>query len=118
MSVVTGDPAPAQYVMAGASLTAARVATEQAGGVAGRVAQVAAAAEQVLPAAVEAAVGTTGPTRFLHIARVDALASFNDAMLAFIDDSALMPNAVNHSRTRAWAVTAVVIAADVALLVY
>jgi len=58
------------------------------------------------------------PTRFLHIARVDALASFNDAMLAFIDDSALMPKAVNHSRTRAWAVTAVVIVADVALLVH
>jgi hypothetical protein len=118
MAAVSDDADPSQYVVAAAPLMAARRATEQAARVTSKVVQVAAAAEQVLPAAVEAAVGQLVPGRFIHIPRVDALASFNDAMLAFIDDSAMMPRPANHSRTRAWAVTAVVVAADVALLVY
>jgi hypothetical protein len=118
MAAVSDQGDPSQYVPAAATLTAAQVATERAAAVTSKVARVAAAAEQVLPAAVEAAVGHLVPGRFIHIPRVDALASFNDAMLAFIDDSAMMPKPVNHSRTRAWAVTVVVIAADVALLVH
>jgi len=114
-----GDEAePAQYLVAVTSLTAAEAAAQQGAAMVARVAQAATAVERVLPAAVEAAVGQLVPTRFFHIPRVDALASFNDAMLAFIDDSALMPKPLNHSRARAWAVTAVVIAADIALLVY
>jgi hypothetical protein len=117
MESVGGEPEAAQYVLAAAPLTAGRVATESVAALASKGAQVAAGAEQALPAAVEAAVGQLVPGRFLHIARIDALASFNDAMLAFIDDSAAMSRAVSHSRTRAWAVTAVVIAADAALLI-
>jgi hypothetical protein len=118
MAAVSERANPSQYVRAEAPLTAAQVATQRVAAVTSKAAQVAAAAEQVLPAAVEAAVGQLVPAQFIHIPRVDALASFNDAMLAFIDDSAMTPPPVNHSRTRAWVVTVVVIAADVALLVH
>jgi hypothetical protein len=118
MAAVSDEADPSQYVLAAAPLTSAQVAQERVAGMTSKVAQVAAAAEHVLPAAVEAAVGQLVPGRFIHIPRIDALASFNDAMLAFIDDSAMMPKPVTHSRTRAWAVTVVVIAADVALLVH
>ena len=82
-------------------------------------AQVAARGADVVAGAVETAVGQLVPRRFFHIARVDALAAFNDAMAAFVDESATLPQAAAaHRRTRAWVVTAAVLAADAALLVY
>jgi len=82
-------------------------------------AHVVARGADVVAGAVETAVGQLVPRRFFHIARVDALAAFNDAMAAFVDESATLPRAAAaHRRTRAWVVTAVVLAADAALLVY
>jgi hypothetical protein len=58
------------------------------------------------------------PRTFFYFARIDALASFDDAMAAFIDDSAAEPTEMASVRTKAWIITAAVLAADIALLTY
>jgi hypothetical protein len=57
-------------------------------------------------------------TVMVNLFHVDALATFRDAMGAFIDDSAAgsVRRAIGHRR--AWTVTAAVLAADAALLAY
>ena len=84
----------------------------------GRTIRAADAAGDVVAGAVEVAVGRLLPRRFIHIARIDALAAFNDALAAFADESASVPLAAAQRRARAWVVTAVVLSVDVALLVY
>ena len=66
-------------------------------------------------AAVAAAVV---PRPFFYFPKIDALAAFNDAMAAFIDDSAAPAQSTQRTRARAWAITAAVLAADLALLAY
>jgi hypothetical protein len=69
-------------------------------------------------AALKSAADKLLPRRFFHIPRIDAAAAFNDAMAAFVDESALTPADATSRRTRGWALTGVVIVADVALLAY
>jgi hypothetical protein len=54
----------------------------------------------------------------VNLFHVDAMATFNDAMQSFIDDSAAAPAAHPIGHRRAWTITAVGVAADLALITY
>jgi hypothetical protein len=58
------------------------------------------------------------PRTFCYFARIDALAYFDDALAAFIGDSAAQPTAATNRRMRAWMITAAVLAADGMVLTY
>jgi hypothetical protein len=97
-----------------AAVPAAGVAMVEA---AGGPARVVADLGQTVAAGVQTAAVVL-PRTFFYFPRIDP-AAFNDAMAAFITDSVATPKpaaAMSRRRVRAWVVTAVVMAADVALL--
>jgi len=77
---------------------------------------VALAATGAAKAAIQSAADRIVP-RLFHFPRIDA-AIFNDALAAFIDDSAATPEPGTARGTRAWVITGVALVADLALLAY
>jgi hypothetical protein len=112
-------PAPDSGPMSRPVTAAAPAATVAAVGAAVGGARAAGRAADFVVAEVQAAAMVM-PRTFFYFPRIDAAAAFNDAMAAFIADSAgrsEVPAAASQRRLRAWLVTAAVAAADVALLV-
>ncbi len=83
---------------------------------AGPIAQ--AAAHEIVDAVESPAVAANVVTNFIH---VNALTAFADATAAFIDECATIPNAPASAaphRTRAWLITAAVLAVDALLVAH